>query len=512
MPPAFARNTFLGFVSGAATSLAAFIGNAIAARLLGSDGMGVIAYAVWCINVAATIAGLGIGLVLQRFIPNLRAEDKNDAADGLIGATARLSIVATLVGGLLLFGWLYWPGSTAMAAPSQTSRTVLVALVLASFICKQMADVYLAYLRGEQRFGDFARLSSLSALLKLSVTVLGAWLFGVAGVLAAFIAASLIPASGIWQMLREKARVGTELRRHVMRFALTGWLAAVISGLVWGRTEIVFLEHYAGISAVGIFAAAAMLTDMAMQLPPLFLAALLPYFSEQHGLGAHDQIRRMYRTMTGILGLLVVPSCVGIAAIAPVLVPLLFGTDFADAVPVATVLLVAAAVTAVSTTTANLIYSTGKIGFLLISNAFGLVGTIVLGFLVIPRFGLMGAAWSRAIVQVFVVVIETWYITRKLGVAPPYRALVAITLAAAVQGAVAYSVCAWIGGVASLMLAVPAAIAVFLVALRVLRALPMVDPALIDTAIAHAPRQVRNVLSCVLKLVSPVSERRHAPD
>ena len=31
---------------------------------------------------------------------------------------------------------------------------------------------------------------------------------------------------------------------------------------------------------------------------------------------------------------LVVPLCIGIAAIAPVLVPLVFGTDFADAVPV----------------------------------------------------------------------------------------------------------------------------------------------------------------------------------
>src|ERR1700742_171925 len=110
MPQAFARNTFLGFISGAVVGLGGFIGSAVAARLLGPDGMGVVAYTVWCVTVAATIADLGIGLALQRFIPSLRAEDKNQAADGLIGATARLSVLAAIVGSVLLVGWLHWGG------------------------------------------------------------------------------------------------------------------------------------------------------------------------------------------------------------------------------------------------------------------------------------------------------------------------------------------------------------------------------------------------------------------
>jgi O-antigen/teichoic acid export membrane protein len=512
MPQAFARNTFLGLTSGAVVALGGFVGTAIATRLLGPEGAGVLAYATWCLIVAATIADLGIGLLLQRFIPNLRAEGKPDESEGLIGAAGRLSVVAALVGSLLLFCWLYWPGSGAMEAPSQAPRGVVIALVLAWFIAWKMAELYMAYLKGEQRFGEFARLSILSAAIKLVVIVLGAWLFGVAGALVAYVAASVVPASRIGQLLRKKPGVGQELRRHVVRFALTGWSAGMIGGFVWGRSEIVFLEHYVDIAAVGLFAAAATLTDMAMQLPPLLLAALLPYFSEQHGLGAHEQIHRLYRVMTGILALLVVPTCVGIAAVAPVLVPLLFGADFADAVPVATVLLIAAGVSAVATTTTHLIYSTGKIAALLISNAFGLVGTIALGFLVIPQFGLMGAAWSRALVQVSVVAIETWYVTKRLGFAPPYRALGAITLAAVIQGAVAFAVSTWLGGVTSLVLAIPAAFVVFVVALRAFSVLSMVDPTLIDTAVAHAPRRVRRALSWSLKLVSPATKGGSAPD
>jgi hypothetical protein len=38
----------------------------------------VLAYATWCIVIAATIADLGIGTVLQRFVPNLRAAGEHD--------------------------------------------------------------------------------------------------------------------------------------------------------------------------------------------------------------------------------------------------------------------------------------------------------------------------------------------------------------------------------------------------------------------------------------------------
>ncbi|OBF32963.1 hypothetical protein A5724_20220 [Mycobacterium sp. ACS1612] len=512
MPQEFARNTFLGFVAGAAVALGGFICTTIAARLLGPQGMGVFAYAVWCVTTVATVTELGIAMVLQRFIPTLRAEDKPEAAEGLVGAGARLSVFAAIVGTVLLVGWLHGPGASAMSAPLQVPRAVLIAVIVAWFIVLNMSGTYMAYLKGEQRFGEFARLSALSALTRLVVTLLGAWLFGVVGALCGYFAAALIGAPRIRRLLRNKPVVGQELRRDVVRFAFAGWSVGVISGLLWGRTEIVFLEHYSGVGTVGLFAVASMLADMAMQLPVLLVTALLPAFSEKQGLGAHDQIQRLYRMMSGILTLVVVPVCIGIAAIAPALVPLVFGSEFAEVVPVATVLLIAAAVTCIAQTTVRLIYSTGKIGLLLISNGAGMVGTITLGFLVIPHFGLIGAAWSRASVQMLCVVIELWYVTRRLGYRPPYRALGAITLAAILQGGVAYAICVKWGGVGAVALAVPAAIVVYLVAIRVFAVFPLVDPLLGDTVVANSPQRLRPVLSWGLKLVSPATKDPAAPD
>ena len=498
MSSSFARNTFLGFASGGAVAMAGFIGNAIAARLLGPDNLGVFAYVVWCVTIASIIASLGIGIVQQRFIPNLRAEGRNDEADGLIGATTRLSTLAAIVGGLLLFAYLYWPGRDATGGTPETSRNVVIAVALVWFISWRMAEVYQFYLRGEQRFGELARLSAISALLKLAVIALGSLLFGIPGALAGFIAGNLLPASRIFRLLRIKPVVGQVLRREVVRFALASWATGVLGGLVFGRTEIVFLEHYTGIGAVGFFAAAATVAEMAIQLPPLLLSALLPRFSEQHGLGAQDDMRRLYRTMTALIAMVIVPLCLGLAAIAPVLVPLFFGNEFTDAVPVASVLLIAAAVSSLGVTTFYLLQSVGKTALLLLSNGLGLAGTIALGFLLVPRLGLMGAAWSRGIVQVSVVLIETWYITSKLRIYPPYRALGAISLASVVQGLVAYFVVMELGGAISLLVAIPAAVVAYLVALRLLAVTRMVDPRLINRLISRAPHRIRPLISRIL--------------
>jgi O-antigen/teichoic acid export membrane protein len=302
------------------------------------------------------------------------------------------------------------------------------------------------------------------------------------------------------KLLRTKPGVGQALRRQVVRFALPSWATAVIGGLVFGRTEIVFLQHYTGLAAVGLFAAAATIAEVAVQLPPLLLSALLPRFSEQFGLGAHEHMQRLYRTITGLLALVIVPLCLGLAAIAPVLVPLFFGTDFTDAGPVASVLLIAAAVSSLGVTTFYLLQSMGKTGFLLWSNGLGLVGTIALGFVLVPHFGLMGAACSRAVVQVMVVLIETWYVTRRLGITPPYRVLGAITLAAVAQGAVAYAIGMQLGGALSLLVAIPAAGVVYLLGLRLLSVMTMIDPKLMSRLVQRLPNRVRPLTRFVLNV------------
>ncbi len=190
----------------------------------------------------------------------------------------------------------------------------------------------------------------------------------------------------------------------------------------------------------------------------------------------------------------------GLAAVAPVLIPAMFGADFADAVPAAAVLLIAAGLSSLGVSTLYLLYSTGKTGLLVVSNTAGLALTVALGFLLTPHYGLMGAAWSRGIAQVLVVLIETYYVTRQLGFAPPYRVLGVIAVAATASGAAAYLITVEWGSALSLVVSIPAAIVVYLLALRLLQVTALVDPGLMNRLVEKVPEQRRPAVRKILKI------------
>ena len=53
------------------------------------------------------------------------------------------------------------------------------------------------------------------------------------------------------------------------------------SSIFLNRIELVFLQHYWGIEAVGFYAVGLSLANLALQLPVQLSGSLLPYYSEQ---------------------------------------------------------------------------------------------------------------------------------------------------------------------------------------------------------------------------------------
>jgi O-antigen/teichoic acid export membrane protein len=118
--------------------------------------------------------------------------------------------------------------------------------------------------------------------------------------------------------------------------------------------------------------------------------------------------------------LLVVPGSIVLALVTPWILGFLFGPDFAPSAPVAYVLIAANAVL-----TGTLLLSAALKAYdraLLIAKAEGLdvvVTVIVLGVLV-PKYGIEGAAYGMLIVNVFTFALLTYWFGRDSGI-PPSR-------------------------------------------------------------------------------------------
>jgi hypothetical protein len=96
---------------------------------------------------------------------------------------------------------------------------------------------------------------------------------------------------------------------------------------------------------------------------------------------------------------------------------------------------------------------------------------VVAGFTVIPAFGVMGAAWSRAVIQIAAVAMGGGFLFWRLRFQPPLFDLAKLLLAAAICGLAARASLTLMPGAAALPCAIGAGMASYAVAVRTLRAL-----------------------------------------
>jgi O-antigen/teichoic acid export membrane protein len=499
----FARKSVLSAIAGACVILSNFLSGIITARILGVSGTGEVAYLIWLISISVVVADLGLASVVARYIPEMHGRGESSEADQLAGYLVGVLIVCMLAVGIVavvclhLLPYVGFANSTAFGA-----TPLLILLAILAYVFGQFAQYYL---RGIQAFGKLARMCAASLAIQVIGVVIGSLLFGVEGAVGGYIAGQLAPAVLSLRLVWYAAPVEHALWLRVRRYAVYAWAANIANAFVWARMEVFFLQRFWDSEAVGLFTVALMLTNLAAQGPTLLTTAVLSLLAEKRGKNDVESIRKIFSTGTRLIAALVLPACFGAAAVMPILIPFIFGPSFAPAVPAA-VLLVCVSALAVSTIiTTNLVNALERNDFLFSTSLFGAVFAVAIALLLIPRFGLMGAAASRAMIQLLMIACSCWFVTRRLGFALPLNALARLFAASAVSAAAA-AVCVLVSrSPACLLVAIPAAGVVYILALRALNALPVSDLVLLVAISDSLPKPLAGPARAIVGFVGSSS-------
>jgi O-antigen/teichoic acid export membrane protein len=494
----FARNSGFGSIAGLCTALGSFLTTVIVAHLLGVQNTGLLAYALWIASVAAALADLGVQASLARFLPEFGGAGRWHEAEGvaayLFRPLAGASAVA-LSGFVLYAGWEWHIASAGDDGPA------LWLIIGCTTVLLTLTGFCYGRIRGMQRFDRLALLSILSLVMQLVGVTLGSIIAGVGGAMAGCCAGLVLPAAyGAFSLPRSQP-LAAGLRRRVYVYALYAWGGGLVSVFVWSRIEIFFLQHARGSEAVGLFSVSLNLSSLAAQGPILLTAGLLPYFAASFGRGALDEMRDAYATATRVLAFLVWPACFGMAAIMPAALPLIYGSAFAEAVPAATILLIAAGVAAISSVGASLIFAMERSDLIFASGLVAAALSVLAGVTVVQSFGLMGAVWARAGVQLVAVALGCWFVARWQRCPVPFRDLARIVTAAALCGAAARGALLLPLGVASLPVAITTGVVVYLIFSRLLRVLPPQDVERLRSLSRALPARLHGPADRLLRLV-----------
>jgi O-antigen/teichoic acid export membrane protein len=480
MQSRFIRNSVFSTIAGVATALGGFASMVIVARLVGVEGTGIVSYALWIVLLSVTVADLGLYATMTRYFPELAARG-SDEANGLAWRLLRLAAIAAMLVSALFAGAALWLALKGGAAGGDwLASPWFWALLAVLFFAQASANFSMGYLRGMQRFDRVAGLAAGSIGLQLLCVALGGYLWGHMGALAGYLAGSLLPTLSLIKMARSwHGDLDAGLRSRVCRFAIFAWVGAIAQTIVWTRIELLFLERFLGASAVGLYAIALTFANLAAQGPILLTGAMLPFFSEGFGRGDDADVRRqselVFASGTRIIAFLAFPCCLGLAALAPTLLPLIYGPAFAAAVPATIIVVAAAGISAAGAVGSHLVYGHDRSDVICYVNFGGLALFIVAGLIVVPQFGLEGAAWSRAAIHTSLVLAGCWFIVRKLGFPMPFADLARLLAAAAVTALAASAVVRLIPGPAALLPAIVLAVLIYPLAVRILGGLAEQD-------------------------------------
>jgi O-antigen/teichoic acid export membrane protein len=495
----FARNTAYSSAAGLIMSIGRFATVIAMARVLGVQETGIAAFALWLVSLVGALTGLGVYTSLTRYLPELKSNsDVRQLTRLLLLPFAGVALLTAVA-----FATLYLTDIISPADKTKIfGRNVDLLVVLSLYFMQSLATFGLGYLVGRQDFRNLAALALISNLLQLPLVILAGLRWGIDGVLLGYIAGALPFALLCFSQGIGKPRVPGQLQKRLVKFALFSWASTLAYELVWARLEIAFLSHFWGDVAVGLYSVGFTLASLATQAPLLVTGALLPYFAEAISSRQMESAYAMLRTATRLVAFFVLPMSLGMAAVIPELLPLLYGKSFAPGSYAAMILVGGAGLGANIVVPTNFINGMERSDFLFILNTTGAILSLLLSFALVSSMGIMGAALGRASVQVYVVAVSFWFLRYRLGCPLPLTQLGLLFVSALISACVAGLVASQISGLIGVSLSVPVAALVYVLVLRWLRAIPDEDIERLNALFERFPVLIQRGIGLVSRVLS----------
>jgi len=412
------RGAALAFVLRAFGAGLAFLLNVMIGRLLGASGAGLYFLALSMVSIGAVITKLGLDNTLLRFVASGASRGDWNGVLGVVRLGLRLAGGASLAAVILVFAFAPWIADQIFGEPVLAPTLRVMSFGIFTFAAMTLLA---ECLKGLKRIRNSML---VSGVLYPTIALVLIWplasRFGATGVAMAYVAGTGGAAVIGWMMWRANTRAWLAPAPAFSRVALWKssrplWVMAVINRGILPWAPLFLLGIWGTSEDAGIYGAA---TRVAM-LVTFFLTAMntviAPKFAELYTKGEIQTLGRLARRFALLITLAASPLFL-VLIFAGDWVMGLFGPDFVRG---GTALAILAVGQAVST-------MTGSVGFLLMMtgherdsrNASILSLLLMTGCAVvlIPAYGLIGAAISSAAALMTMNIYSVIVIRKRIGI------------------------------------------------------------------------------------------------
>ena len=192
---------------------------------------------------------------------------------------------------------------------------------------------------------------------------------------------------------------------------------ATIAQTLLKRSDIILVAALSSTAQAALYAAATRFVVFGQLAVQALQQALAPQMSATLAKQNHDAAQDMYRTTTAWGMVMAWPVYIASAVLAPWIL-LLFGPEYSEAAGVVTVLSVAMLAATACGSVDTVLLMAGRSWLSLMNTGIALVVNLGMNFVLIPTYGIMGAAISWAVAILVRNLLPLTMINRMLGMSP----------------------------------------------------------------------------------------------
>ncbi len=188
-------------------------------------------------------------------------------------------------------------------------------------------------------------------------------------------------------------------------------------GSLWFRVNDLVIGRTLGAASLGLYNVSYEVANLpAEQVSAPVNRALLPGFSA--AAGDPKLLQQMYMAAVSLIMLFAVPAAAGIYSLAGLLVPIALGPRWLEATPIVQILAFSGALRLLESSLGTLLTSTGHQKDVSACTALQLLVVIAAAFILIPPFGLQGAAFGTIGCGLLAVPVLVWRVSVRVGISP----------------------------------------------------------------------------------------------
>lgn len=368
-----------------------FILSIIIVRLLAEEIYGNISYAFSILQILLPLAGFGLHYTMLRF--GAIEKERNNKNNLFITFLSKGFVYSLIIMVLLI---ILSPFITQRLPGSNHYLRLFSPLIITFYI----SELLFSYFRIQKNNRLYSIGLGLKSILMLIICSLAAYYFRAEGYIVAYVFVPLVVFISMFSAIYRKYQISYKLKDHVhispyLKYGLWVGLGSIASQLVILIDTIMVANIIADSVQVAIYKVATIIPVNLLFLPMVLLKTDYVYIAENHS--NKKFLLNYYKKYLFIFFSILIVILAGWFLFSDIIM-LMFGGEYTNSKSIINILmLMVAGAFLMRVPLGNMLNALGKSKWNSISNIILLSMNIVLNTLLIPKYGLYGAAYASVI-------------------------------------------------------------------------------------------------------------------